>query len=116
MKIPITLLISWLGLSGVIVSQIVHLLFINSHSIAAFFLIFIALLPIKGMLNNKRYTFQWSGFLAMLFFLWGVSDFFVTSSWMSSSFLLLISSIVFYFGTVFHAKRLAHFSNSNHTT
>lgn len=108
MNKPFTFWLSWLGLLGVIASQLWYVLVSDSISISAYLILVLAVLPIKGLLNERRYTFQWSGFLALIFFLLGVSDFFITMQWLSSAFLLLISSTAFYFGTVFHAKRLAH--------
>ena len=32
------------------------------------------LLPLRGMLHGRRYTFQWSCFLALLYFMHGVGE------------------------------------------
>ncbi len=103
-------LLSWIGLLGVISSQ--SIIIIVEHTdipLWPSFVLFMAVLPIRGFIQNRRYTFQWTGFLSLFFLSVGVSDFFVVATPHSSSFVLLCSSVVLYFGVVFHAKKLAYY-------
>lgn len=108
MTYSLPFVLSWLGLLGVISSQ--ALLIIDQPAIPLWpsFVLFTALLPIKGFIQNRRYTFQWTGFLSLFFLCVGVSGFFDIANMKSTSFILLCSSVVLYFGVVFHAKKLAY--------
>ena len=109
MKKSFTYNLSWIGLFGIITAQL--LLIFNQSGITLWpsFVLLTALLPIKGFLDNHRYTFQWTGFLSLFFLSVGVSNFFEAATPQSSSFLMLCSSVVLYFGVVFHAKKLAYY-------
>ena len=108
MKTSLTYLLSWLGLFGIIGVQTFILINHSELLLWPSFVLFTALLPIKGFLQNHRYTFQWTGFLSLFFLCVGVSTFFEAANPKSESFILLCSSVVLYFGVVFHAKKLAY--------
>ena len=101
--------LSWMGLTGVISSQVIVILYQPDTLFWPSLVLLSALLPIKGFIQNNRYTFQWTGFLSLLFLSVGVSGFFEVADTKSTSFLLLCSSIILYFGVVFHAKKLAYY-------
>jgi len=113
MKKSFTYGLSWIGLIGIIAAQLISMLNQASITLWPSFVLLIALFPIKGFLNNQRYTFQWTGFLSLFFLSVGVSNFFEAASPQSTSFIMLCSSIILYFGVVFHAKKLAYFESIN---
>jgi uncharacterized membrane protein len=71
------------------------------------------LLPLFGILRGKRYTFQWSSMLILVYFTEGVvrtwSDS-PPSSWLASIEIAL--SCAFYFAAIFYAKLTALSVNS----
>ena len=101
--------LSWVGLMGVITSQVIIVLSQPGIPVWPSVVFLFALFPIKGFIQNTRYTFQWTGFLSLFFLCVGVSGFFEVANTKSTSFILLCSSIILYFGVVFHAKKLAYF-------
>lgn len=109
MKKSITYILSWIGLVGIISSQAIIIFNQADISLWPSFVLLMAVLPIKGFLQNRRYTFQWTGFLSLFFLSVGISAFFEAAIIYSTSFLLLCSSVALYFGVVFHAKKLAYF-------
>ncbi len=111
----ITYILSWTGLSGIILAQLLTIYHQGNINYWVLFLLLMALLPVKGFLANQRYTFQWSGFLSLFFLCVGVSNFFIVATPSSSAFLLLCSSVVLYFGVVFHAKKLAFYETIQKT-
>lgn len=116
MKNSLPYWLSWLGLFGIISSQAFILLNQSSLPIWPSFVLLTALIPIKGFIQNKRYTFQWTGFLSLFFLMVGVSSFFEAANPKSTSFILLCSSIILYFGVVFHAKKLAYYEALDKTS
>lgn len=64
------------------------------------------LLPLSGMLNNRRYTFKWAGFLSMLYFCAGVSESFANDNLRVYGSLTLVLSIVFFFSTIYYSRFL----------
>ncbi len=113
MNKSITYSLSWAGLCGIISAQLLFMYHQIAYTYWSLFVLLMAFLPIKGFIQNNRYTFQWSGFLSLFFLCVGVSNFFVDATPKSTSFLLLCSSVIFYFGVVFHAKKLAYYEALN---
>ena len=109
MKPSLPYYLSWIGLIGVISSQVIIIVNQQSLTIWPSIVLIMALLPIKGFIQHHRYTYQWTGFLSLLFLCVGVSGFFEVAKAESSSFILLCSSIILYFGVVFHAKKLGYY-------
>lgn len=64
------------------------------------------LLPLSGMLKNRRYTFKWAGFLSMLYFCIGVSESFANDNLRLYGSLTLVLSIVFFFSTIYYSRFL----------
>lgn len=108
MKNSITYILSWCGLIGILLSQTIVVIQQPQIPLWSSFVLILALLPIKGFIQNKRYTFQWSGFLSLFFLCVGVSRFFEEANHESLAMIFLCSSVVLYFGVVFHAKKLAY--------
>ncbi|MBL7002967.1 MAG: DUF2069 domain-containing protein [Gammaproteobacteria bacterium] len=106
MKKSPTYILSWLGLIGIINSQLIPFFATEKLSLWTAFLLLASISPVKGFLYNRRYTFQWAGFLAIFFLSVGLSEYFVIGTVTSSAFILLCSSVILYFGAVFHAKKL----------
>lgn len=111
MKIVPTYILSWIGLIGILGAQTSNLLLSDELSLWTGFIVLAALTPIKGFICDQRYTFQWAGFLSLFFLIVGVSEFFIVAQTTSSSFIMLCSSVILYFGVVFHAKRLGYLAS-----
>jgi uncharacterized membrane protein len=80
----------------------------ESRLVIATVLVVPLLLPLNGMLKNRRYTFKWAGFLAMLYFCIGVSESFANDDLRLYGSLTLVLSIVFFFSTIYYSRFLKH--------
>lgn len=76
----------------------------------AIILIVPLLLPFAGMLRNKQYTYAWSGFLSMLYFMHGVGEAWTlrdTAKYGYESYygwLEIILSLMWFVGSIFYVR------------
>lgn len=68
------------------------------------------LIPIKGLLSDKRYTFKWIGFLTMLYFCIGVSEFFANPELRIYSFLTILFSTLLFVSSIYYSRYLRQLS------
>lgn len=64
------------------------------------------LIPLKGFLLNRRYTFKWTGFLTMLYFSIGVSESFANPDLKIYSGLNILLSGVLYLSSIYYSRYL----------
>jgi uncharacterized membrane protein len=60
--------------------------------------------PLRGLLNSQPYTFAWSSFLILIYFIHGVMEVFANPSarWLAS--LEILCSMMFYLGAILYAR------------
>lgn len=71
------------------------------------------LFPLRGVLNNRRYTHQWVGFLAMLYFAGGIDAWMNPrpgDAWLGAAMTLLATSL--FVGSVMVARYTASDSST----
>ena len=61
-------------------------------------------LPLRGLLNGRPYTYAWSGFLALLYFVHGIGDFFINPPERIYSGIEILLSLTFFFSCAFYAR------------
>ncbi|MDJ0832657.1 MAG: DUF2069 domain-containing protein [Gammaproteobacteria bacterium] len=64
------------------------------------------LLPIRGIIANRHYTFKWTGFLTLLYFCIGVSEAFVNPEHRLYSSLTLLFSCLLFFTSIYYSRYL----------
>lgn len=70
------------------------------------------LVPLKGLLTSRRYTFKWTGFLTMLYFCIGVSESFANPDLKIYSSLNILLSGVLYVSSIYFSRYLKQVENS----
>ncbi len=79
----------------------------SRHFPTALVLIVIAgplLLPMRGLLNNKTYTYQWASFLTLAYFAHGISEMSAYPDIWYAGLFEVITSIIMYLGCVMYAR------------
>jgi uncharacterized membrane protein len=62
------------------------------------------LLPLRGLLHARRYTFQWTSFLALAYFVHGAVEAFADPAERSLALAEVALSLLLYTGTVSYAR------------
>ncbi|MCK5664654.1 MAG: DUF2069 domain-containing protein [Thiotrichaceae bacterium] len=79
----------------------------SRHFPTALVLIVIAgplLLPMRGLLNNKTYTYQWASFLSLAYFAHGISEMSAYPAFWYAGLLEVITAVMMYLGCVMYAR------------
>jgi len=79
----------------------------SRHFPTALVLIVIAgplLLPMRGLLNNKTYTYQWASFLSLAYFAHGISEMSAYPDIWYAGLFEVITSVIMYMGCVMYAR------------
>ena len=79
----------------------------SRHFPVALVLIVIAgplLFPMRGLLNNKTYTYQWASFLALPYFAHGISEMSAYPEFWYAGLLESIAALMMYMGCVMYAR------------
>lgn len=79
----------------------------SRHFPTALVLIVIAgplLLPMRGLLNNKTYTYQWASFLTLAYFAHGISEMSAYPDIWYAGLFEVITSVIMYLGCVMYAR------------
>jgi len=79
----------------------------SRHFPTALVLIVIAgplLLPMRGLLNNKTYTYQWASFLSLAYFAHGISEMSAYPDFWYAGLFEVITSVIMYLGCVIYAR------------
>lgn len=101
-------LISLMAIAGLILSQLGLLLWLdNDYRVAiACALTLPLLIPLKGLLDNRRYTYKWVGFLTLLYIGIGISESFSNPELRLYSILTLVFSSLLFIGSVYYSRYL----------
>lgn len=101
-------LTSLISISGLIFSQL-GLMFwlVNDYRIAiACGLTLPLLIPVKGLLNNRRYTYKWVGFLTFIYLAIGISESFSNPELRPYSILTIVFSCLLFISSVYYSRYL----------
>jgi len=99
--LKITCLLSWSTLLGLQLS--LPLLTAN------YWLLLLALpllVPLRGLLGDRRYTYKWIGFLTLLYFCIGVSELFSNPQLRLYGFATTIASTLLFLASIYYARYL----------
>lgn len=64
------------------------------------------LIPIRGLLNDRRYTYKWIGFLALLYFCIGISELFANPELRLYGLATTIASTLMFLASIYYARYL----------
>lgn len=68
------------------------------------------LLPVlttfPGLLISKLYTVRWSGFIALYYFTWSLSELFASPDWRSYAVWSSLSSVIWFLSLIYLARAL----------
>lgn len=101
-RLKIACLLSWLTL--------VALQFSLPWFTANYWLLLLVLpllIPFKGLLEDKRYTYKWIGFLTLLYFCIGISELFSNPELRIYGFATTIASTLLFLASIYYARYLA---------
>lgn len=101
---PICLL-AWLALLGFQLSLLLPGLAISYYWSLP--LIAALLIPAKGLLTGKLYTYRWIGFMTLVYFCIGVSELVANPELRVYGFGTTITSILLFLSTIYYARLLA---------
>jgi uncharacterized membrane protein len=65
------------------------------------------LLPLRGLLHGRSYTFAWSSFLALFYLLHGIVEAYSTPADRLYALLEILFSLLFYTGAILYVRLLA---------
>ncbi len=101
-------LLSLMALVGLIGSQLGLVFWLETEFryLIAAILVFPLLLPVRGVIANRHYTFKWTGFLTLLYFCIGVSEAFVNPEHRLYSSLTLLFSCLLFFTSIYYSRYL----------
>lgn len=101
-------LITLLSISILIVNQLSLALFTESRwrLALAFALALPLLIPLKGLWQDRRYTYKWTGFLPMLYFSIGVSEAFVAPGTGYYGTINILASGVLFIASMYYSRYL----------
>ena len=99
--------IAYLGYFGLLIFMPVWLVLLEPGTlgIGLSVLLFVVplLFPLKGLLQSNPYTFAWSNFIVMWYFLHSLTSLWVSTNKIYPSIELLLASLMF-FGATYYAK------------
>ena len=102
-------IISLTALIGQIVNQLSLLFWIegNIRYILAPLFTLPLLIPLYGLLKDKLYTYRWTGFLTMLYFIIGVSETFSNSDLRIYGVLTLCFTLTLFLSSMYYSRYLS---------
>jgi len=101
--------ISLTALIGQILNQLSLLLWVegNIRYVLAPLFMLPLLIPLYGLLKDKLYTYRWTGFLTMLYFMIGVSEAFSNSALRIYAVLTLILTLALFLSVMYYSRYLS---------
>ena len=108
MKIHPLKLTGLIGLIGLILSQLGLILWLvhDYRLVIACVLTLPLLFPLKGLLNDKRYTYKWVGFLTLVYISIGISESFSNPDLRLYSILTISFSILLFISSIYYSRYL----------
>jgi len=101
-------LASLMAISALILIQLGLYLWLQNDAklIIALLLAAPLLIPLKGLISDKRYTFKWTGFLTLLYFSIGVSESFANPELRLYSLLTIGCSVILFISSIYYSRYL----------
>ena len=65
------------------------------------------LLPIKGLIENRRYTYKWIGFLTLFYFCVGISELVTNPDLRIYALLTILFSTVLFIASIYYSRYLS---------
>jgi uncharacterized membrane protein len=65
------------------------------------------LLPLRGLLSSKRYTYKWIGFLTLIYFCVGISELVSNPQLKVYALLTILSSITLFLSSIYYTRYLS---------
>ena len=93
-----------LSYAGLIVLLIVWYGLLTPSPLLLGVLLLPLLLPLRGLLQGHPYTYAWSSFLILIYFIHGVVEAFANPTARLPASLEIFCSVVFYAGAIFFAR------------
>ena len=78
---------------------------INSYWVAL--LVIALLVPLRGLLSERRYTYRWIGFMTLVYLGIGISELFANPALRVYGFGTAVSSMLLFLGSIYYARYLA---------
>lgn len=108
-KLRLTQNIALTGFFSLLVIVMLNIIWLipSRHFPVALVLIVIAgplLFPMRGLLNNKTYTYQWASFLSLAYVAHGISEMSAYPESWYAGLLETLAAIIMYSGCVMYAK------------
>ncbi len=102
-------LISLLSLTGQILNQISLLYWLDGEIRYVLAVVFTLplLLPLHGLVTERLYTYRWTGFLTMLYFIIGVSEGFSNPQLRIYAVLTLCLSMALFISSIYFSRYLS---------
>ena len=102
-------IISLLSLAGQILNQLSLLYWLDGEIRYALAIVFTLplLLPLYGLAAEKLYTYRWTGFLTMLYFIIGVSEAFSNPQLRIYAVLTLCFSTALFISSIYYSRYLS---------
>jgi len=99
--LKITCLLCWISLLGL--QLILPWLTANYWLLL---LVLPLLIPLRGLLGDRRYTYKWVGFLTLLYFCIGISELFSNPELRLYGFATTIASTLLFLASIYYARYL----------
>lgn len=100
-----TCLLAWLALLGFQVSLLLPAMQVSYYWSLP--LIAALLIPVRGLLTGKLYTYRWIGFMTLVYFCIGVSELVANPALRVYGFGTTISSMLLFLSAIYYARQLA---------
>ena len=78
---------------------------LGSLGMPLFFLLVPLLFPLPGMLRDRSYTFAWSSFLSLLYFIHGIGEFYSEPEERIYAGLEILFSLLWFGGAIFYVRK-----------
>jgi uncharacterized membrane protein len=99
--LKITCLLSWLAL---VVLQLILTWLTNNYWLLM--LVLPLMIPLKGLLQDQRYTYKWIGFLTLLYFCIGISELVSNPQLRLYGFATTLASTLLFLASIYYARYL----------
>lgn len=101
-------ILSLLSITGLIINQLalVYWLDMELRYVLAAAVCLPLLIPLPGLIKSRRYTYKWTGFLTLPYFLAGVSEAFSNTDLRLYGILTLVFSLTLYVSSMYYSRFL----------
>jgi len=97
------------ALAGLLLCQIGLFLW-QKHPFNLYLILILSLpllLPVKGLIENRRYTYKWVGFLTLFYFCVGISELVTNPDLKIYALLTILFSTVLFIASIYYSRYLS---------